>query len=217
MTIDVRRLPRDAAADNAVVHRGERPAAAKERKMALRRRFKDYALISDCMTAALVGRNGSIDWLSLPRFDSDPCFAALLGDPGYGRCLLAPVDPGAHAARRYLDGLADLRHPALMHAAITKRRGPARLALPRCRRPSRAAGSGYGIGGERRLMEWGAAWPSRFGGDRRGSAIERLTRRSFDVFGEIFDALLLAYGHGLPPVPNGNAIGRTLLDRLAAI
>jgi GH15 family glucan-1,4-alpha-glucosidase len=53
-------------------------------------RIEDYALIGDCHTAALVGRNGSIDWLCLPRFDSDACFAALLGEPRHGRWLICP-------------------------------------------------------------------------------------------------------------------------------
>ena len=53
-------------------------------------RIEDYALIGDCHTAALVGRNGSIDWLCMPRFDSAACFAALLGEPRHGRWLIAP-------------------------------------------------------------------------------------------------------------------------------
>jgi GH15 family glucan-1,4-alpha-glucosidase len=62
--------------------------------------IEDYALIGDCETAALVGRNGSIDWLCLPRFDSDSCFAALLGEPGNGRWLIAP-EQAAQVSRRY--------------------------------------------------------------------------------------------------------------------
>ena len=67
-------------------------------------RIEDYALIGDCATAALVGRNGSIDWLCLPRFDSPACFAALLGDPEHGRWLIAPSDPNHRVNRSYLDG-----------------------------------------------------------------------------------------------------------------
>jgi GH15 family glucan-1,4-alpha-glucosidase len=55
-------------------------------------RIEDYALIGDCRTAALVGRDGSIDWLCVPRFDSGACFAALLGKPGNGRWKLAPAE-----------------------------------------------------------------------------------------------------------------------------
>ena len=66
--------------------------------------IEDYALIGDCTTAALVGRNGSIDWLCWPRFDSGACFAALLGNERHGRFLLAPAKQDGQATRRYRDG-----------------------------------------------------------------------------------------------------------------
>jgi GH15 family glucan-1,4-alpha-glucosidase len=66
-------------------------------------RIEDYALIGDCQAAALVGKDGSIDWLCLPRFDSDAFFAALLGEPKNGRWLLAPKSPVKAVRRGYLD------------------------------------------------------------------------------------------------------------------
>jgi GH15 family glucan-1,4-alpha-glucosidase len=66
--------------------------------------IEDYAVIGNCETMALVGRDGSIDWLCLPRFDSAACFAALLGDEGHGRWLMAPADANARVTRRYRDG-----------------------------------------------------------------------------------------------------------------
>jgi GH15 family glucan-1,4-alpha-glucosidase len=63
-------------------------------------RIEDYALIGNCESAALVARDGSIDWLCWPRFDSEACFAALLGTPEHGRWLIAPLDE-ARITRRY--------------------------------------------------------------------------------------------------------------------
>jgi len=64
-------------------------------------RIEDYGLIGDLQTAALVGLDGSIDWLCFPRFDSGACFAALLGDERNGRCLLAPDCRIDRVERRY--------------------------------------------------------------------------------------------------------------------
>ena len=64
-------------------------------------RIEDYALIGDCETAALVGRDGSIDWLCLPRFDSPACLSALLGDETNGRWKIAPADGTFRTQRAY--------------------------------------------------------------------------------------------------------------------
>ncbi|HEY4986021.1 MAG TPA: glycoside hydrolase family 15 protein [Bradyrhizobium sp.] len=66
-------------------------------------RIEDYGLIGDCETAALVGTTGSIDWLCWPAFDSEACFAALIGTDSNGRWLLAPADAPAKTSRRYRD------------------------------------------------------------------------------------------------------------------
>jgi GH15 family glucan-1,4-alpha-glucosidase len=66
-------------------------------------RIEDYAMIGDCRTAAIVSRNGSIDWLCLPRFDSTACFAALLGTPEHGRWQIKPKAKST-VTRSYKDG-----------------------------------------------------------------------------------------------------------------
>jgi len=65
-------------------------------------RIEDYAVLGDTQTAALVGRDGSIDWLCLPRFDSGSCFASLLGEPGHGHWRLNPLGETSPPRRRYL-------------------------------------------------------------------------------------------------------------------
>jgi GH15 family glucan-1,4-alpha-glucosidase len=67
-------------------------------------RIEDYGLIGDLQTAALVGRNGAVDWLCLPQFDSPSCFTALLGDETHGRWLLAPDGEVRATTRRYRPG-----------------------------------------------------------------------------------------------------------------
>ena len=66
-------------------------------------KIEDYGLIGDCETAALVGRDGSIDWLCWPAFDSDACFAALLGTEKHGRWKIAPTEDVTNISRRYRD------------------------------------------------------------------------------------------------------------------
>ncbi len=71
--------------------------------------IEDYALIGDLHTAALVGRDGSIDWLCLPHYDDPACFAALLHDESAGRWAMAPADDGTATSRGYEDDTLVLR------------------------------------------------------------------------------------------------------------
>jgi GH15 family glucan-1,4-alpha-glucosidase len=66
--------------------------------------IEDYAIIGNCQSIALVSRDASIDWMGLPRFDSEACFAALLGTRKQGRWRIAPTDGGAEIHRRYRHG-----------------------------------------------------------------------------------------------------------------
>ncbi|HTV38112.1 MAG TPA: gluconokinase, GntK/IdnK-type [Xanthobacteraceae bacterium] len=86
-------------------HPSPGPASSRGKfKSDLPLRIEDYALIGDCTTAALVGRNGSIDWLCWPRFDSNALFAALIGNSEHGRWRIFPADPTPRVSRAYRDG-----------------------------------------------------------------------------------------------------------------
>lgn len=84
-------------------------------------RIADYGMIGDCEAAALVARNGSIDWLCLPRFDSGSCFAALLGEPKDGRWQIAPQAPAEVTDRRYREGTL------ILETTFTNAEGSVRL------------------------------------------------------------------------------------------
>ncbi len=94
-------MQREALQESAAgeAHTTYEPAAKKPARLPLR--IEDYGLIGDCTTAALVGRDGSIDWMCWPRFDSSACFAALLGDENNGRWVIEPVAADAHSERAY--------------------------------------------------------------------------------------------------------------------
>jgi GH15 family glucan-1,4-alpha-glucosidase len=66
--------------------------------------IEDYGLMGDLQSAALVGRNGAVDWLCLPRFDAPSCFSALLRSEAHGRWLVAPSGEARAGARRYRPG-----------------------------------------------------------------------------------------------------------------
>ncbi len=112
--------------------------------------IETYAMVGNCFTAALVGLDGSVDWLCLPNFGSGACFAALLGTPENGRWQVAPTGPYT-ATRRYR-GDTMILETDVHHGR--RRRGPGgRLHAPAGRRrhvvrepgPHRPAGDGDGV------------------------------------------------------------------------
>lgn len=84
-------------------------------------KIEDYALLGDCETAALVARDGSVDWLCWPRFDSGACFAALLGSPDNGRWSIAPQEAATRRVRRYR------QHTLILETEIETREGAVTL------------------------------------------------------------------------------------------
>jgi GH15 family glucan-1,4-alpha-glucosidase len=96
-------------------------SAGSPEKGPMPKRIEDYALIGDGQSAALVGRNGSIDWLCWPRFDSDACFAALLGGTEHGCWMIAPENDTAKITRAYCE------NTLVLETAFTTPTGTVRL------------------------------------------------------------------------------------------
>src|SRR5215211_3259244 len=81
--------------------RERKPATPVQREVPTRRRIEDHAIIGNLRSAALVAKDGTIDWLCLPDFDSDACFASLVGTPANGEWAIAPKEPARKVERRY--------------------------------------------------------------------------------------------------------------------
>ncbi len=154
-------------------------------------RIEDYGLIGDMETAALVGRDGAVDWLCLPRFDSPSCFSALLGDEWHGRWRLAPAGDVRASSRRYRSGTLVLETVLALEALLTAGYSDEALAF---RDFMVRAGTGdpsklqimYGIGGERRLTEFELEELPGYEGSkpvRIGNAASE--QFQLDVYGEV--------------------------------
>jgi len=124
-------------------------------------RIEDYGLIGDLATAALVARDGSIDWLCWPRFDSDACMSALLGTPEHGRWLIAPKHPAGRITRRYRG------NTLILETLFETADGAATLIdfMPPREDPSRNSGSHVVriVVGERGRVEFRSELVLRFG------------------------------------------------------
>jgi GH15 family glucan-1,4-alpha-glucosidase len=168
-------------------------------------KIEDDALIGDLQTAALVGRDGSVDWPCLPRFDSPSCCTALLGDESHGRWLLAPATGETSVSRRYRPGTLVLEDRHATSAELTVAEGaserfvltwhPSHLPTP----PVEDADSAlarttafwsdwimHGVGGERRLDELDLDWLPGYEGSapvRVGNAASG--QFQLDVYGEV--------------------------------
>jgi hypothetical protein len=107
--------------------------------------IQDYALIGDLHSATLVGADGSIDWLCLPQFDSEACFAALLGEDRHGHWRIAPADSSGRVRRRYLPAVRIRPAPLPRLYQDTLDCSCARLARNQDREPEAVIWPGRGV------------------------------------------------------------------------
>jgi GH15 family glucan-1,4-alpha-glucosidase len=191
--------------------------------------IEDYAIIGDCKTAALVGRDGSIDWLCWPRFDSAACFAALLGPPENGRWLIAPEHPVLNVSRCYRPGTLILEtefKTASGSAAIIDFMPPGdgadvvRVVIGRSGRVEFRTELVqvqivYGVGGERWLPEMIVPWLA----DYENSSPVRIGNAAYqqlqiDVLGEVANAMFQVRKAGMKLTERGRALRPLVLEYL---
>ena len=122
-----RSMPRRNRTPLTALDRRARQAFCEWRSGAVSK-IEDYALLGDCETAALVARDGSVDWLCWPRFDSGACFAALLGQPENGRWLIAPRGTVKHNTRRYRGLAAVVKSLHTLAKPVGSRKEKAQIA-----------------------------------------------------------------------------------------
>ena len=162
--------------------------------------IEDYAVIGDTGTAALVGRDGSVDWLCLPRFDSQACFAALLGGPRHGRWLLGPADREFTCSRRYLGSSAALE------STYTTATGSIRVVdvMPIADRRADIVRRVVGLEGTVRVRH---EWVVRFGYGRIRPWVTRLVKDGAEVVSAVAgpDRLILR-GDRLPHARDGRHV-----------
>ena len=124
------------------------PLTPRLRRVSL---IEDYALIGDLQTAALVSREGSIDWCCFPRFDSGACFASILGSPDNGRWLLAPATDVRSTSRRY-------RHDTLVLETVYETDQGTVRAIDSCRHGDMHPTSCGSSRGSRGPFRCGSSW-----------------------------------------------------------
>jgi GH15 family glucan-1,4-alpha-glucosidase len=163
------------------------------------RPIEDYAVVGDSRTAALVGRDGSVDWLCLPRFDSPACFAALLGGPEHGRWLLAPT-AGARCERRYVGD------SAVLESTYTTASGMVRVvdAMPLGEDRADLVRRVEGVEGR---VTMGMEWVVRFGYGRVRPWVRRRDDRGEEVLTAVAGPdLLVLRGPRLPRPSDGRHV-----------